>query len=61
MSTRIAIVFPWSARPKTAVSGMNVDLAEMLNAAEESQKKCGYRLRSPENAPCVQRNEAWQL
>ena len=26
-----------------------------------SQKKCGYRLRSPDNAPCVQRNETWQL
>ena len=25
-----------------------------------SQKKCGYRLRSPDNAPCVQQNEAWQ-
>ena len=28
---------------------------------EASQKKCGHRLRSPDNAPCVQRNEAWQL
>ena len=26
-----------------------------------SQKKCGYRLRSPDNAPCLHRNEAWQL
>ena len=26
-----------------------------------SQKKCGHRLRSPDNAPCVQRNEPWQL
>ena len=26
-----------------------------------SQKKCGYRLRSPDNAPCQCRNEAWQL
>ena len=26
-----------------------------------SKKKCGYRLRCPDNAPCVQRNEAWHL
>ena len=28
---------------------------------EQVKRKCGYRLRSPDNAPCVHRNETWQL
>ena len=33
----------------------------ILRDSGTNQEKCGYRLRSPDNAPFAPRNEAWQL
>ena len=47
---------------KTRRKAMSVATGVCLQRGSgTSQKKCGYSLRSPDNAPCLHRNEAWQL
>ena len=52
----------WRTLPKKKKKARSVATGvSFQRGSGTSQKKCGYRLRSPDNAPCVQRNEAWQL